>query len=129
VTRLHEQANACIPAYVAEYGLVDPNRQAPGEHGWYVLIDLDRKRHVRSGDGWAVPDRDVFTRAAALRTAPTSRPAPAPVSLITSHHSGTRGSDLSEPRGGAVPTNTVRQRRGDHARCRAGAPRRRVPGR
>jgi hypothetical protein len=71
VTRLHAAANARIPAYLAEYGPVDPNRQARGEHGWYVLIDQNHKRHVRSGDGWAVPDRGVFTRAAALRTTPT----------------------------------------------------------
>jgi hypothetical protein len=71
VTRLHEAANARIPAYLAEHGPVDPNRQARGEHGWYVLVDRNHKRHVRSGDGWAVPDRGVFTRAAALRTTPT----------------------------------------------------------
>jgi hypothetical protein len=50
---------------------VDPDRQARGEHGWHVLTDHDGTRHVRSADGWAVTDRNVFIRAAALRTAPS----------------------------------------------------------
>ena len=74
VTRLHEHASARIPACLAEYGPVDPSRQAHGEHGWYVHIDQDCNQHIRSGDGWAVPDRGVFTRAAALRTNPTQPP-------------------------------------------------------
>lgn len=70
VTRLHEHASTRIAAYLAEYGPVDPERQAPGEHGWYVLVDQNGNRHNTSGDGWTVPDRGVFTRAAALRTTP-----------------------------------------------------------
>jgi hypothetical protein len=42
---------------------------AAAKDGWYVLIDQDNRRQIRSGDGWNVPDRGVFTRAAALRTA------------------------------------------------------------
>jgi hypothetical protein len=68
VTRLREHANERIPAYLADHGPVDPNRQGHGEHGWYVLIDQNNNRQVRSGDGWSAPDRGVFTRAAALRT-------------------------------------------------------------
>ncbi|MET7397334.1 hypothetical protein ABZS66_28000 [Dactylosporangium sp. NPDC005572] len=69
-TELHEQATARTPAYLAEYGPVDPARQARGEAGWYVLIDQHGDRKIRSSDGWSVPDRDVFNRAAALRVAP-----------------------------------------------------------
>lgn len=77
VTRLREQATARIPAYLAEYGPVDPTRQAPGEHGWYVLIDEEGNRTIQSSDGWSVPSRQVFTRAAQLRTPPTSSAPPA----------------------------------------------------
>ena len=74
VTRLREQASARIAGYLAEYGPVDPGRQAPGEQGWYVLVDQDGNRHFSSADGWAVPDRGVFIRAAALRTGPDQPP-------------------------------------------------------
>ncbi|WP_123606846.1 hypothetical protein [Micromonospora sp. Llam0] len=76
VTRLRQQAKACIPAYLAAHGPVDPARQAPGEHGWYILIDLQGNRTVRPGDGWSVPSREVFTRASQLRT--RRRPVPGP---------------------------------------------------
>lgn len=69
--RLHELANARIPGYLADHGPVDPKLQAPGEDGWYVLVDQSGRQHIRSGDGWHVPDREVFTRAAALRTTRT----------------------------------------------------------
>ncbi|MEU8664688.1 hypothetical protein [Actinoplanes philippinensis] len=68
VNRLLQLAAGRIPAYLAEHGPVDPRRQAPGETGWYVLVDLAGKRQTRSADGWSVPDRDVLHRAAALRT-------------------------------------------------------------
>ncbi|MDP9792586.1 hypothetical protein J2S43_001098 [Catenuloplanes nepalensis] len=71
VTNLREQASQRVPAYVAAHGPVDPTRQKTGEHGWHMLIDLDKTRHVHSVDGWAVPDRNVFIRAAELRTPPT----------------------------------------------------------
>jgi hypothetical protein len=74
VTRLAQHARARIPAYLTEHGLVDTTRQRRGEHGWYVRIDQDGAQHVQSGDGWCVQDRDVFTRAAALRTAPSRPP-------------------------------------------------------
>jgi hypothetical protein len=74
VTRMREQADARIDAYRAEYGPVDPDRQACGERGWYVLIDIHGNRCVRSSDGWDVSDRGVFTRAAALRATPTQPP-------------------------------------------------------
>jgi hypothetical protein len=81
VTRLREQAQARVAAYRAAHGPVDPTRQAPDEHGWYVLIDRNGERTTMSRDGWFVPSREVFTRAAALRTPPapgipaSSRPA------------------------------------------------------
>jgi hypothetical protein len=71
VNHLHRLATDRIPAYLAKYGPVDPRRQAPGENGWYVLIDLSGQRQIRSADGWDVPDRDVLHRAAALRTRAT----------------------------------------------------------
>ena len=74
VTALREQAVTRTPDYLAEHGPVDPRRQASGDYGWYVLVDLDGQRHIRCGDGWHVPDRGVFTRAAKLRTAPASTP-------------------------------------------------------
>ncbi|GAA4259848.1 hypothetical protein [Dactylosporangium darangshiense] len=69
VHELHAAATVRIPAYLAQYGPVDPNRQGRNENGWYVLIDQHGNRQIRSADGWSVPDRDVFTRAAALRVA------------------------------------------------------------
>lgn len=71
LNRLHQLATDRIPAYLAEYGPVDPRRQAPSEDGWYTLTDLSGQRRVRSGDGWNVPDRGVLHRAAALRTGAT----------------------------------------------------------
>jgi hypothetical protein len=41
-----------------------------GERGWCRLIDQHGSRHSRSGDGRDGPDRDVFSRPAALRTTP-----------------------------------------------------------
>ncbi|MEU1811053.1 hypothetical protein [Micromonospora aurantiaca (nom. illeg.)] len=73
VTQLRAEATARIPAYLAEYGPVDPARQTRREHGWYVLIDLKGNRSVRPHDGWFVPGRQVFTRAAQLRTPPAAR--------------------------------------------------------
>jgi hypothetical protein len=70
VARSRTEAEGRVGAYLAEYGPVDPGRQARGERGWYVLIDRNGERSVRAGDGWDVPDRGVFTRAAALRTTP-----------------------------------------------------------
>lgn len=69
-THLREQAAARIPAYVKEFGTIDLARQAPGDRNWYVYIDQHGNRKVSSSDAWAVPDRDVFHRAAALRVAP-----------------------------------------------------------
>ena len=69
-THLRERATARVAAYLKEHGPVDPKRQTRGEQGWYTLVDLHGQEHIRCGDGWSVPDRDVFTRAAALRTLP-----------------------------------------------------------
>ncbi|GGN37949.1 hypothetical protein FHR83_005397 [Actinoplanes campanulatus] len=71
VNRLHRLATESIPAFLAEYGPVDPRRQGPGEDGWYTLTDLTGQQQVRSADGWNVPDRDVLRRAAALRAGAT----------------------------------------------------------
>ncbi|WP_433616811.1 hypothetical protein ACQP2P_15895 [Dactylosporangium sp. CA-139114] len=70
VHELHAAATVRIPAYLAQYGPVDPHRQGRGECGWYVLVDLKGRRQIRSGDGWSVPDRGVFERAAPLRVTP-----------------------------------------------------------
>lgn len=82
VHQLHAAATVRIPDYLAEHGPVDPGRQRHGETGWYVLIDRDGERTIQSSDGWSVPDRAVFERAAPLRVAPRraatdSKPPPA----------------------------------------------------
>jgi hypothetical protein len=71
VNQLRRLAADRIPAYLAEHGPVDPQRQAPGETGWYTLTDLSGQQQIVSTDGWTVPDRDVLHRAAALRTGAT----------------------------------------------------------
>lgn len=80
ITRMQADATGRILDYTARYGPVDPDRQAPGERGWYIRIDEHGSRSTVCGDAWMVPDHDVFTRAAALRTAPqqASRPTPPP---------------------------------------------------
>lgn len=78
VTRLNEQAFARIPAYLAEHGPVDPNRQPHGQRSWYVPMATNGQRHTYIGDGWGVPDRDVFVRAAAVRTGPSRPPGAGP---------------------------------------------------
>ena len=47
VARLHADATARIPAYLAEHGPVDPRRQARDERGWYVLIDEHHTERLR----------------------------------------------------------------------------------
>jgi len=70
VHELHAAATVRIPAYLAEYGPIDPSRQGGRERGWYVVIDQAGQRRIRSSDGWSVPDRGVFERAAPLRVKP-----------------------------------------------------------
>jgi hypothetical protein len=69
-TRLKAEAQARTDAYIAEHGPVDLRLQPTGDRGWYVMTDMQGQRHIRCGDGWNVPDRDVLRRAAALRTPP-----------------------------------------------------------
>lgn len=67
VTRLEAEAGDRATAYAAEHGPVDLTLLQRGDRGWYVMVDLQGHRQNVCGDGWHVPDRDVFTRAAALR--------------------------------------------------------------
>jgi len=69
VSRLEAEATARIDAYIAEHGPVDVRRQR--KHGWSIHVDLNGNREIVCGDGWQVPNRNVFRRAAALRTPPT----------------------------------------------------------
>lgn len=70
VTRLNTEARDRTSAYIADHGPVDLALQPPGDRGWYVMVDLQGQRQNVCGDGWHVPDRDVFIRAAALRIPP-----------------------------------------------------------
>jgi hypothetical protein len=100
ITRVQAEAARRIPDYTARYGPVDPQRQAPGERGWYVLIDEHGTRSIGCGDGWDVPDRDVFTRAAALRTAASRTPAYLATDLATDEQVAT---DEQAPRRARPP--------------------------
>jgi hypothetical protein len=77
VTRLEIDASNRTGPYIADHGPVDLALQPAGDRGWYVVIDLQGKRRNVCGDGWHVPDRDVFIRAAALRVQPKRSHAPA----------------------------------------------------
>lgn len=68
VTGLRARADDETAAYIAVYGPVDLNLQQRGDHSWYKLPDGNGNYVIRCGDAWSVPDRDVFNRAAALRT-------------------------------------------------------------
>jgi len=82
VTRLNTEARNRTSGYIAEHGPVDLALQPPGDRGWYVMVDLQGLRQNVCGDGWHVPDRDVFIRAAALRIPPKRSHAP-PANTIT----------------------------------------------
>jgi hypothetical protein len=70
VTRLKTEARDRTSAYAADHGPVDLALQPAGDRGWYVMVDLQGQRKNVCADGWHVPDREVFIRAAALRIPP-----------------------------------------------------------
>jgi hypothetical protein len=63
-------------AYVADHGPVDLARQPADDRRWYVMVGLQGQRQNVCGDGWHVPDREVFIRAAALRIPPKASHTP-----------------------------------------------------